>query len=48
MQRRKPSVEKLERVIGFRPRASLDQIIADVIAEKRAARSAARSGALEQ
>lgn len=38
MQRRIPAVSKLESVIGFRPRTSLDQIIADVIAEKRSAR----------
>ena len=37
MQRRVPDVSKLERVIGFRPRTSLDQIIDDVIAEQRAA-----------
>ena len=35
MQRRRPSVAKLERVTGFRPRLSLDRIIDDVIAEKR-------------
>ncbi|MBI1250536.1 MAG: NAD-dependent epimerase/dehydratase family protein [Alphaproteobacteria bacterium] len=37
MQRRVPDVSKLERTIGFRPRTPLNQIIADVIAEKRAA-----------
>jgi UDP-glucose 4-epimerase len=36
MQRRVPDVSKLEKVIGFRPRTSLDQIIDDVIAEQRA------------
>lgn len=36
MQRRVPAVSKLETVIGFRPRTPLDQIIADVIEEKRA------------
>jgi UDP-glucose 4-epimerase len=35
MQRRRPSVAKLERITGFRPRLSLDRIIDDVIAEKR-------------
>ncbi len=35
MQRRRPSVEKLERYTGFRPRTPLDRIIADVIEEKR-------------
>lgn len=34
MQRRIPSLEKLERFIGFRPRTSLEEIIRDVIAEK--------------
>jgi len=38
MQRRVPRVSKLEAAIGFRPRTSLDQIIADVIAEKRSVR----------
>ena len=37
MRRRVPDVSKLERVIGFRPRKSLEQIISDVILEKRAA-----------
>jgi UDP-glucose 4-epimerase len=37
MQRRLPDVSKLERFTGFRPRRGLDEIIADVIAEKRAA-----------
>lgn len=37
MKRRRPSVVKLEKFTGFRPRTSLDQIIADVIAEKRRA-----------
>ena len=35
MMRRKPDVSKLERAIGFRPRRSLDEIINDLIAEKR-------------
>jgi UDP-glucose 4-epimerase len=39
MQRRRPSVAKLERVTGFRPRLSLDRIIDDVIAEKRQQKS---------
>jgi UDP-glucose 4-epimerase len=37
MLRRVPSVDKLERVIGFRPSTTLDQIVADVIAEQRLA-----------
>jgi UDP-glucose 4-epimerase len=37
MQRRRPSVAKIERVTGFRPRLPLDRIIADVIEEKRRA-----------
>ncbi len=37
MRRRVPDVRKLEAAIGFRPRTSLDQIITDVITEKRAA-----------
>jgi UDP-glucose 4-epimerase len=37
MARRVPDVSKLERVIGYRPRTSLDQIIDDVVAEQRAA-----------
>jgi UDP-glucose 4-epimerase len=35
MHRRVPSVDKLERVIGFRPRTSLDTIIEDVLADQR-------------
>jgi UDP-glucose 4-epimerase len=38
MQRRVPSVEKLERTIGFRPRTPLDRIIQDVVADQRARR----------
>lgn len=37
MNRRLPDVSKLERFTGFRPRRGLSEIIADVIAEKRAA-----------
>lgn len=37
MARRLPDVSKLERAIGFRPRRPLSEIIADVVAEKRAA-----------
>jgi UDP-glucose 4-epimerase len=37
MLRRVPNVSKLERFTGYRPRTSLDEIIADVIAEKRVA-----------
>ena len=40
MQRRLPDVSKLERAIGFRPRRTLAEIITDIVAEKRAARSA--------
>ncbi len=35
MQRRVPDVSKLERVVGYRPRTSLEQIIADVVADQR-------------
>ena len=35
MARRLPDVSKLERVIGFRPRRPLAEIISDIIAEKR-------------
>jgi UDP-glucose 4-epimerase len=41
MQRRVPDSGKLERMIGFRPRTPLAQIIADVVADQRA-RLAAR------
>ena len=37
MQRRVPDVSKLEAAIGFRPDTSLEQIVADVVAEQRAA-----------
>jgi len=37
MQRRVPDVSKLERLTGYRPRTALDQIISDVIADKKAA-----------
>jgi len=37
MARRVPSVERLERVIGFRPATPLEKIIDDVVAEQRAA-----------
>lgn len=40
MARRLPDVSKLQQTIGFRPRRGLDEIIADVIAEKRAAGAA--------
>lgn len=36
MARRMPDVSKLERTIGFRPRRPLSEIIADIVAEKRA------------
>jgi len=35
MQRRVPDVSKLERYTGYRPRTSLDEIISDLIAEKK-------------
>jgi UDP-glucose 4-epimerase len=35
MQRRVPDLTKLERTIGFRPRTSLAQIVADVVADRR-------------
>jgi UDP-glucose 4-epimerase len=41
MMRRKPDVSKLERTIGFRPRRTLDEIINDLVDEKRERRSAA-------
>jgi UDP-glucose 4-epimerase len=37
MARRLPDVSKLERTIGFRPRRPLSEIVADIVAEKRAA-----------
>jgi len=37
MHRRVPDVSKLERLIGFRPRTPLSEIITDVLEEKRAA-----------
>ena len=40
MHRRVPDVRKLERMIGFRPRTPLTQIIADVVADQRARRAA--------
>ncbi len=36
MQRRVPSVAKLERTIGFKPSTTLEQIVEDVVAEQRA------------
>ena len=36
MQRRVPDVTKLEAALGFRPDTPLEQIVADVVAEKRA------------
>ena len=41
MARRLPDVSKLERTIGFRPRRPLSEIIADIVAEKRAAMAGA-------
>ncbi len=40
MARRLPDVSKLENAIGFRPRRPLSEIIADIVAEKRAAMAA--------
>jgi UDP-glucose 4-epimerase len=37
MHRRVPDVSKLERLVGFRPRTPLSEIITDVLEEKRAA-----------
>ncbi len=37
MERRLPSVEKLQAAIDFRPLRTLDEIIADIVAEKRTA-----------
>jgi UDP-glucose 4-epimerase len=36
MQRRVPDVSKLEKFTGYRPRTSLEQIIADVVEDKKA------------
>ena len=35
MQRRVPDVSKLERLIGFRPRTPLEEIVRDVVADQR-------------
>ncbi len=35
MQRRVPDASKLERVVGYRPRTPLEEIIADVVADQR-------------
>jgi len=43
MARRVPDVSKLEAATGFRPRRPLDEIIADIVAEKRAARGQVRA-----
>lgn len=40
MMRRLPDVSKLERFTGFRPRRPLSEIIADIVAEKRASMAA--------
>ena len=39
MARRVPDVRKLERFTGYRPRTPLDTIIADIVAEQRAAQT---------
>ncbi len=36
MPRRLPDVSKLQRFTGFKPERSLDDIISDIVAEKRA------------
>lgn len=41
MERRVPDVTKLERLTGFRPRTQLDQIITDVVEDRRRARAPA-------
>lgn len=40
MQRRVPNVSKLERTLGFKPATPLERIVADVVAEQRARRTA--------
>ncbi|MDX1394441.1 MAG: GDP-mannose 4,6-dehydratase [Gemmatimonadota bacterium] len=42
MQRRVPDLSKLERLLGFRPETPLERIVADVVAERRAALRPAR------
>lgn len=44
MQRRVPDVRKLERVLGFRPTTSLEEIVSDVVDHERAALAAEASG----
>jgi len=44
MRRRVPDLAKLERTVGFRPSTSLDEIIADVVAEKSAALTSSKVG----
>lgn len=39
MMRRQPDISKLEATIGFRPRRPLEEIVADLIAEKTATRA---------
>jgi UDP-glucose 4-epimerase len=39
MQRRVPAADKIEKVTGFRPRITLEEIISDVIADRRARRA---------
>jgi UDP-glucose 4-epimerase len=43
MARRVPDVSKLERFTGYRPRTPLAEIIADIVAEKRAGTSGSRA-----
>ncbi|MGQ0720464.1 MAG: NAD-dependent epimerase/dehydratase family protein [Candidatus Eiseniibacteriota bacterium] len=45
MMRRKPSVEKLHRVIGFRPETKLDRIVEDVVTDQRRRLEGKPSGA---
>jgi UDP-glucose 4-epimerase len=39
MQRRVPAADKIEQITGFRPRITLEEIISDVIADRRARRA---------
>jgi UDP-glucose 4-epimerase len=45
MMRRVPDVSRIEKLTGFRPRRSLDEIIADITAEKRGAGTAGQAAA---
>jgi nucleoside-diphosphate-sugar epimerase len=41
MERRVPDTTKLENATGFRPRITLEEIVTDVIADRRARHAAA-------